>query len=570
MSYGGTDPTQGATGAGLGPGTATGVATGGDAPTGAGMAAGASADAPGHDPFLGTEVLGQYQVTAKIGQGGMGAVYRAHQPAVGRDVVIKVMHPWMSSNPTVAARFAAEARAVAQLQSPNIVSIFNFGQLPDGTLFLAMEYLRGRTLAEAVRHEGRLSLARAVSILEQCAAGLDEAHRKGVVHRDLKPSNIMIVPHAGGAELVKVLDFGIAKSADSGGLTRDGAMLGTPQYMAPEQVQGVKVDTRADVYALGLVAYELLSGRPAFSSETPIGYVHLHLNTEPLTFAQVAPEAGIPPAVEHCVRRALAKDPAQRTPSAAAFAAELRAALPGPVGLAVPRSANANASATLVAVGLGVALVVGGGTAAAFLLLSPDADDATPATVASAPAAEAAEEPGSPSPDPAPSTTRRRGAPSVAAPAGQGDEHVNLDGLTPEQRELYDKSVPELRVELRKLVVDLYGPQNAEMVLKQLEPILVTPKGVSPGPHLRVAFARLIVGLRDSRNVTTALIDPPEADLEALKATYLSMDCPVPVVQRRQVFAQLTTAGKGEVFDTAARANVQLMIDACETAAKAN
>ena len=276
--------------------------------------------------LIGRDIIGQYVIRSKLGEGGMGEVYYADQPAIGRAVAIKVLHPHLTRGGDTHRRFQLEARAAAQLESPHIVQIFNYGEMADGTLFMAMELLRGRTLAELIRAEAPLHPARAVRITQQCCEALSEAHAAGIIHRDLKPSNLMLVTRGHDPEFVKVLDFGVAK-LEGGEMTGDGALLGTPQYMSPEQLRAEPLDGRSDVYALGVILYEMLGGRPPFTARTPIGYVNLHLNEPPPAIEQQVP--GLPPALAAAVMGALAKSRDDRPPSAQAWAAMLGAAVAG-------------------------------------------------------------------------------------------------------------------------------------------------------------------------------------------------------------------------------------------------
>src|SRR5262245_13818302 len=213
---------------------------------------------PAADPLIRRQVIGQYVSRKKLGEGGMGAVYVADQPSVGRTAVIKVLHPHFSRDPQMAPRFEIEARAAARLTNPHIVAIYNYGDMGDGTLFLAMEHLAGQNLEQAIRAAGPLSPERAVRIVVQVCDALAEAHRAGVVHRDLKPSNIMLVERGREPDFVKVLDFGIAK-LEGEKLTATGAIFGTPQYMSPEQLRGESPDGRSDLYSLGVILFEMLT-----------------------------------------------------------------------------------------------------------------------------------------------------------------------------------------------------------------------------------------------------------------------------------------------------------------------
>lgn len=285
--------------------------------------------APKGDPMIGREVIGQFRIEKKLGDGGMGAVYLAEQTSVSRPAVIKVLKSQLGGSSEGTGRFAVEAKAASSLNHPNIVTIYNYGAMEDGTLFLAMEYLAGETLADRLTRCGRLPPDRAVRIAAQIASALGEAHAHGVVHRDLKPSNVMLVERAGEADFVKVLDFGIAK-VDDAVVTSAGYVVGTPRYMSPEQLLGQKLDRRSDIYSTAIVLYEMLAGQTPFSSETPMGWMHQHVDVAPKPPSTLAKGAKIPTPIERVVLRALAKAPADRPPSMEMFALELVAALNAP------------------------------------------------------------------------------------------------------------------------------------------------------------------------------------------------------------------------------------------------
>ena len=279
------------------------------------------------DGNLGRRLIDQFVLVDKIGQGGMGSVYLADQPTVGRRAVVKLLHPELSRDPQVAARFNLEARAAAALNHPHIVTVYNYGALPDGVLFLAMEHLDGRDLEHAIADAGRLPAARAVHVARQICRALAEAHARGVVHRDLKPSNVMLVTRGRDHDFVKVLDFGIAKVRGVA-LTHSGMVFGTPEYMSPEQLRGQELDGRSDLYALGVVLFEVLTGRLPFEGETPEQLMTAHLEALPPSVTSVAPEAAVPAELAALVARLLAKDRAAR-PSTAEELEELLAATMG-------------------------------------------------------------------------------------------------------------------------------------------------------------------------------------------------------------------------------------------------
>jgi serine/threonine-protein kinase len=264
------------------------------------------------DSMLGRVLDDRYEIRAALGKGGMGTVYRAMQLSVDREVAIKVIHPKLSNDRAVVKRFLREARLASRLSQPNIVNVYDFGQ-SDGVLYLVMELLRGHTLAAELRASGALAPKRVVRIASQLCDALEAAHAQGIVHRDLKPGNILILDEPPGRDLLKVLDFGLAKSlvVDSGSVvTNTDALLGTPLYMAPEQIEGKDSDQRADLYALGCIAYEMLSGRPPFVDTAVSAVLARHVGDthKPL-------DPGIPAALRDLVDRLLAKSPAARPQS---------------------------------------------------------------------------------------------------------------------------------------------------------------------------------------------------------------------------------------------------------------
>lgn len=292
-----------------------------------------SGEDPLNDPLIGREVIGQYRIEKKLGTGGMGAVYLAQQTSVQRPAVIKVLRGQLDDKLDLAARFAIEAKAASNLNHPNIVTIYNYGAMDDGTLFIAMEYLEGETLEQRIARCGTLPADRAVHVAAQIARALGEAHARGVVHRDLKPANVMLVARAGEPDFVKVLDFGIAKLEDSG-VTSAGYVVGTPRYMSPEQLLGKPIDGRSDVYSAGVVLYEMLAGVTPFSAETPIGWVHQHVTVAPKPPSELAKGdrgSKVPPAVDRAVLRALAKAPADRPSTMEDLVRDLEAALRAPL-----------------------------------------------------------------------------------------------------------------------------------------------------------------------------------------------------------------------------------------------
>lgn len=416
-------------------------------------------DASTGDPLIGAEVIGQYRILSRIGEGGMGGVYLAEQPSMGRHVAIKVLHPWLCRDGEGVRRFQSEAIAIARVEHPNIVSVFNHGSLPGGQLFLAMEYCRGRTLSKELG-AGRMSVERVVQIAEQCAAALSEAHRSGVIHRDLKPGNIMLAPAPDGTDVVKLLDFGIAK-VDGKAATQTNGWIGTPQYMSPEQITGSGVDARSDIYSLGLVVYEMLTGRPPFISDNPLSYVHSHVYEEPPQLSSAAPGATIPRPIEDCVMWALAKDPRDRPGSAATFAARLREALTEPNRR---RGSRGTTAALILGAALGVA-VLGGATWWAVSRLQPDPAPSVAAETSRATSAETA------------ASTNEL----IKSAIGSGEvDPKRLEALSDESRKLLETDTDKLEARLNELL-DLLPPSQRDAQREQfrLQLALASSRGDS-------------------------------------------------------------------------------------------
>jgi len=262
--------------------------------------------------------LGRYHIEAVLGRGGMGTVYRARDVMLQRLVALKVLHPSLTWNEKALQRFLLEAQTAARLRHPNIVTVYEVGQ-QDGLYFIVMELLNGEPLS-TVLSRGRLPVPRMLHILRQVAAALDYAHQQGVIHRDVKPANVFVGP----GDRVKLLDFGIAKVAEVSGLTVSGGIVGSPTYMAPEQARSEPVGSSADIYALGVLAYEMLAGRPPFAGSTA-QVLHAHAYATPDPARTWNPQ--IPVAAERVLSRALAKQPRQRYTTASAFVRALEQTL---------------------------------------------------------------------------------------------------------------------------------------------------------------------------------------------------------------------------------------------------
>ena len=297
------------------------------------------------DPLLGTVVAGRFRVRERIGAGGMGTVYLAEQTAVDRAVVLKFLHPHLFRQTDLVERFHREALAASKLTCPNTIVLHDFGQTDAGTLYMAMEYLEGRPLSELIAGAGALPALRAIGVTLQILSSLEEAHDKGILHRDLKPDYIMLVRRAGTVDFVKVLDFGIAKlvgqedppattespplaAEGSRPLTRDGAICGSPGYMAPEQVLGGDVDHRADLYAVGVILYEMLSGHRPFQGGNLIELMDFAAEGKVDSLCDSRPDLALPRPLDRLLLRCLDRDPAKRPTSAAGLARALRELTP--------------------------------------------------------------------------------------------------------------------------------------------------------------------------------------------------------------------------------------------------
>ncbi len=305
------------------------------------------------DPYIGREIEGgKYRIVQKIGSGGMGAVYKALQPKIGRPVAIKILHSKLIGRRDLVSRFSREAKALAHLTHPNTVKVFDDGVLPDGSLYIVMEFLEGRNLNQAVRAQGPLAAARALPVLIQVCGALEEAHRRGIVHRDLKPENIFLCNQGGLEDFPKVLDFGLAKVTEremrpgSVVLTQEGMVFGTPEFMSPEQAQGVTLDGRSDIYSLAVILYEVLTGKLPFDAKMPMEYIQLHVTQPPIPLDARAPGLAFPPGLGAVLAKAMAKNPAHRYQSASEFAAALARVAGGKSAgpsAAVPRAPSAHA-----------------------------------------------------------------------------------------------------------------------------------------------------------------------------------------------------------------------------------
>ncbi len=267
-------------------------------------------------PLSGSLFEGKYKVGALLGEGGMGQVYRATHVMMRKDVALKILHPTMGLRPEIVERFRREAESAARLDHPNIIKVLDFGRSADSTFYLVMEYIEGFSLSAAL-FEGPMTWQRVCRLGIQMLSALEMAHKAGIVHRDLKPDNIMMQMDAGGEETLKILDFGIAKLAESEGgvqVTQAGMIFGTPSYISPEQAQGKNVTHRADLYAMGIIFFQMLSGRLPFEASSPIDLLGKHIHEPPPRIRSMVPE--VPADLEFLLLRTMSKKPEDRPASA--------------------------------------------------------------------------------------------------------------------------------------------------------------------------------------------------------------------------------------------------------------
>ncbi|MBX3234147.1 MAG: protein kinase [Labilithrix sp.] len=285
------------------------------------------ADAPSAEyPLVGQTIAGKYRILRLLGEGGMGCVYQGEQMlgTTARRVAVKTLHQHLSKDESVKARFRREVGTVAALEHPNTIQIYDFGEMPDGTLYIVMEFVQGRSVADILEKDGPMPPDRVENILRQVVGSLEEAHGHGIVHRDLKPDNVVLAERAGQKDWVEVLDFGIAKRSsehdpNEAKLTQQGMVLGTPPYMSPEQFTGQPIDTRSDIYALGVMAYEMLSGKLPWEANTAWEWASKHMTEAPTPLERQPLGSHVPPRMRDAIARALAKDKDQRFSSVRAF-----------------------------------------------------------------------------------------------------------------------------------------------------------------------------------------------------------------------------------------------------------
>ncbi len=278
---------------------------------------------PSDDPYLGLVLSGDIEIVSAAGAGAMGRVFRARQRSIDRDVAVKILHRELSGNAQLVRRFHREAKIASKLRHPHVVDMHMVGELPDGSLYIVMEFLDGRSLADTLAQDGPLSVGRAVGIALQVAGAIGEGHAVGIVHRDLKPENVMLVNRGTIDDWVKVLDFGIARVeiGDQSMETAAGGVLGTARYISPEGASGAPVGPPGDVYAIATMLYQMLAGRTPFDAVAPLGLLVKHVHEAPPPLRSFAPT--IPEEIERVIMANLAKAPAERAPNGRAFGALL-------------------------------------------------------------------------------------------------------------------------------------------------------------------------------------------------------------------------------------------------------
>jgi tRNA A-37 threonylcarbamoyl transferase component Bud32 len=382
------------------------------------------------DPLIGQVLDGRYRIESLLGEGGMGIVYKAVHTALNKPLAIKVLRQEVSKNEQIVARFKQEAQSASQIGNQHIIDISDFGALPDGSTYFVMEFLNGRSLTGALE-QGRFTPERTIYIAKQLCKALGAAHEIGIVHRDMKPDNVQLVQRGDDEDFVKVLDFGIAKvGGTQSKLTQAGQVFGTPHYMSPEQCAGTAVDHRTDIYAVGVMLYEMATGKVPFDADHLMGILTKHLYENPIPPHELPPPVNVPPAMEAVILKCLAKKPEQRYSSMSELLDDLEAlergltpkavvdqverstlhgqtGSPGDspgrvtVGLGQPEIPGRR---SLLPVLLGGVLLIGGGVAV-FALMNHSSGDAANLVkpAAAAPMPEPAPTPGAaPAPSPAP------------------------------------------------------------------------------------------------------------------------------------------------------------------------
>ncbi len=428
------------------------------------------------DPLLGRVIDGRYRIEQQIGEGGMGVVYQATHTVLQKRLALKVLRGDSGRDADVVQRFMQEAQAATSIGHPNIIDISDFGRLPDGSVYFVMEFLDGTSLSDMIKRGGSVPTTEALHLVRQMASALEAAHARGIVHRDLKPDNIFIIRQGQDPRFVKVLDFGVAKVGGAASkLTKTGMVFGTPHYMSPEQAAGHTVDQRTDIYALGVIMYEMFTGKVPFDADTFMGILSKHMFEPPARPSDVKGAALGP--LETVILRSLEKNPDHRYQSMAEMLADLdtvaaggtihvggRPGVPAPGNLAgalQPAAAPEMVAAAepksggkgilLVALAVIALFVVGGGVGVAVFVLTGDDDgqalaqapsgdgDAPPAPVAAPPApAPTAPAPAPAAEPPSPAPPALAAAPAPPTPAAPEPARITIRSDPPGAEVLLD------------------------------------------------------------------------------------------------------------------------------------
>jgi serine/threonine-protein kinase len=439
------------------------------------------------DPLIGQVLDGRYRVDSVLGEGGMGIVYKAVHTALRKPLAIKVLRAEVSKNEEIVARFKQEAQSASQIGNQHIIDISDFGALRDGSTYFVMEFLSGRSLTTALLQD-RFTLQRTLHVTKQLCRALGAAHEIGIVHRDMKPDNVQLIERGGDKDFVKVLDFGIAKvGGTTSKLTQAGQVFGTPHYMSPEQCAGTAVDHRTDIYAVGVILYEMATGQVPFDADNLMGILTKHLYENPIPPHELPPPVNVPPALEAVILKALAKKPELRYQTMTELVADLEAVDQGLTPKAVVDQVHRNTlagqtspdvnSAGRVTFGHGqptsgdaipgrksplpviaaAAVVIALGAAGFFAFRSKPGD--APANVVQPAAAATTPQPVAPSPD-----TQAPAAPSAAEPAAPAPAPAQITiSSDPPGAELY-----RARVLVGTTPVSLDKPKDDEQVELEL------------------------------------------------------------------------------------------------------
>jgi serine/threonine-protein kinase len=325
--------------------------------------------------MVGKTIANKYRIVKLLGEGGMGAVYQGEQQmgTKTRPVAIKTLHPHLSKDPKVRARFDREVGTIAELEHPNTIQVYDFGTTEDGLLYLVMEFINGTNVADMLEKHGAMEPQRVEKIMTQVCGSLEEAHSRGIIHRDLKPENVVLTERAGQKDFVKVLDFGIAKRSNEEDkqeqkLTQQGMVLGTPPYMSPEQFTGKPIDVRSDIYSLGVMMYEMLTGRLPFNANTAWEWATQHMTVPPIAIESSPNGAQVPQQMRTAIMKSLEKDPNGRWSTVREFADAFHGATAGMAPMSLPRPGTA----PLPAGGGGVAMSSGPATPPSAVPAPPD------------------------------------------------------------------------------------------------------------------------------------------------------------------------------------------------------